>query len=109
MTLYDTQAKIPVTQTNTQLPPADTVIAAKRSRLTSAIHELGLLPQDLSNVVSSRPTSPPLEGAVMLAQPEPSSELGRSPQPDPTVTSLSTIGMSLETDKSGFHLVFLRI
>jgi hypothetical protein len=110
MTLHDTQAKIPVTQTNTQLPPADTVIAAKRSRLKSAIHELGfLLPQDLSNAVSSRPTSPPLEGAVMLAQPEPSSELVRSPQPDPTVTSLSTIGMSLETDKSGFHLVFLRI
>ena len=95
MTLYDTQAEIPITRTNIPLPPADIVIArpAQHSRLTSAIHELGhLLCQ---NAVSSRPTSPSLEGAFVSAQPGPSSELVRSIQPDLTVTSLSTIGMSL--------------
>ena len=107
MTLYDTQAKISITRTNIPLPPAGTVIAAQRPRLTSAIHELGhLLYQNLSNAVSSLPTSPSLEGASMVAQPGPSSELVWSSQPDLTVTSLSTVGMSLETDKSGFHLVF---
>ena len=116
LTLFDTQANIPITQTNIQLPPAGTLIAAqppKRSRLTSAFHELGhLLRQNLSDAVSFRPASPSPEGAFVLAQLGPStasSELVRSPQPDLTVTSLSTVGMSLETDKSGFHLVFLCI
>ena len=107
MILYSTQAKIPITQTNIPLPPAGTVIAApgiasvdvgqtpKRSPLTSAIHELGhLLCQNFSDTVSSRPTSPSLEGAPMVAQPGPSSELVWFPQPDLTVTPLSNIGMS---------------
>ena len=104
LTLFDTQANIPITQTNIQLPPAGTLIAAqppKRSRLTPAIHELGhLLRQNLSNAVSSRPASPSPEGAFVSAQPGPSSELVRPPQPDLTVTSLSNIGMSLETGNS---------
>jgi hypothetical protein len=119
VTLHYAKTKIPITQTNIPLPSADTVIASlsppethgttgdeqtsKRSRLTSAIHELANFPyQNLSDAVLSRPTSPSLEGA----QPGPSSELVRPPQPDLTVTSLSNIGMSLETEKSGFHLVF---
>ena len=117
MTLHNTQAKIPITQSNIPLPPVGTVIAApgstgveqppKRSRLMSAIHELRhLLRPILPDAVSSEPAS--LEGVSMPAQPDPSSENFLS-QPDLTVTSLSIIGMSLETDKchkSGFHLVF---
>lgn len=97
-------------QANISLPLFDTVIASpsplatdrnagvektpKRSRLTSAIHEL--LPRNRSDVGSSRST-PPTLGAFMWAHSEPSGELVPSLQPDPTVTSPSSIGMSLET------------
>jgi hypothetical protein len=129
MTLHYTQTKIPITQTNIPLPPADTVIpslsplathgttgveqAPKRSRLTSATHELvNFLYRNSPDAASSRSTSPStspppsrstspsLPGAFMLEQPGPSRELVRS-QPDHTVTSLSSIGMSLETNISG--------
>jgi hypothetical protein len=125
MTLHYTQTKkIPIAQTNIPLPPADTVIASlsplaihgtagvekalKRSHLTLAVHELvNFLYQDSPDAASSRSpspstsTSPSLPGAFMLEQPRLSRELVRSPQPDPTVTSLSSIGMSLETNISG--------
>jgi hypothetical protein len=114
MTLHYTQTNIPITQTNIPLPPADTVIASllplathgttgveqtpKRSRLTSAIHNLvKFLRRNSPDAASSRPTSP-LLGAFTLAQPGSSRELVRSHQPDHTVTSLSSIGMSLETN-----------
>jgi hypothetical protein len=100
MTLHYTQTKIPITQTNIALPPADTVIASLSPLITQGATGVEQTPK------RSRPTSPSLEGAFMLGKPGPSSELVRSPQPDLTVTSLSKIGMSLETDKSGFHLVF---
>jgi hypothetical protein len=95
MTLHYTQTKIPITQTNIPLPPADAVIA---SLSPPAIYGTTSVEQTPNR---SRPTSPSLEGAVMLGQPWPSSGLVRSPQPDLTVTSLSSIGMSLETNISG--------
>jgi hypothetical protein len=125
MTSHYTQTKIPITQTNIPLPPADTVIASlsplaahgtpgaeqapKLSRLTSAIHELVNF-RNSPDAASSRSTSPSFPGAFVLQQPGPSRELVRSPQPDPTVTSRSCIGMSLETNISGkisgCHLMF---
>jgi hypothetical protein len=102
VTLHYTQTKIPITQTNVPLPPAHTVIAnlsppsthettsveqtPKRSRLMSAIHGLGRHSQQ-------KPSS--LRKTVQS-------------QPDPTITSLSNICTSSETDKSGFHLMFHR-
>jgi len=124
VTLHDAQTKLVITQTNIPLPPADTVVASpsppathgstgveqapKLLRLTSAIHELGnFLCLNFSDASeSSRPNAPSLEGAFGYAQPGPSRELVRSPQPDPTVTSPSNIGMSLEAVTSGFHHMF---
>ena len=97
MTLHDTQAKVLIAQSNIPLPPADIVMETpgKRSRLMSAIHKLGdLLRQNLSDSVSSEPVFSSVEGSFVLAQPGPSSEIVQSLQPDPTVTSLNTIGMS---------------
>ena len=89
---------------------ADVERTPKRSRLMSAIHKrVNFLHRNSPDTTSSRSTSPTL-GASMLAQPGPSRELVRSPQPNPTVTSLSCIGMSLETNLSGkisgCHLMF---
>jgi hypothetical protein len=112
MTLYDTQAKIPFMETNIPFPfpPASTVITVpestgveqtpKRSRLTSAIHELGRhLQRNRSDTSSSKlsfsPSDP--DGAVMLAMPTSSRKSVKS-QTVPPVTSLSNIGTSSETD-----------
>ena len=108
MMLHYIQTKIPITQTNIPLPPINAVItnlsllttqgttsveqllAPKRSRLTSAIHNLGnFLRRNGSDAGSSRSISP-TPGAFVLAQPgpEPSRELVRSPQPDLAATPL---------------------
>jgi hypothetical protein len=100
MTLHYTQTKIPIAQTNIPLTPVDAVIASLSLPATYGTTSVEQTQK------RSRPTSPSLEEAFMLGQPGPSSGLVRSPQPDPTVTSLSNIGMSLDTDKSGFNLVF---
>ena len=126
ITFRYTQSTAPVMQTNTPLPPANTVIESlsalathgctgveqtpKRSRLTSAIHELGRhLQQNRSDDASSQLTPPPADPveALMLEKPASSRQTAQSP-PDPTITSLSNIGTSSETDKLGFHLMFRR-
>ncbi len=145
ITIQDTPAKIPTTQTKIPPPPTGTTTTAplpstptpppttsggtgleqtsKRSRPTSAIHELGrLLRPNRSEVSSSRPTSPPkvedvsppsnpvppkrdvsnvLEGASLPVNPGSSRAIIRS-QPGPTITPLSKIGMSLESNLSRF-------
>jgi hypothetical protein len=114
MTLHDSQTKILTTQTNVPLPSASIVIAvpetSKPFRQTSANHELGHhLQRNRSDAASSQLTSSPLDpdGIFMLAKPASSGETVQS-QPDPTITSLSNISTSSETDKSGFHLMFNR-
>jgi len=126
MTFHYTQKKIPITQTNVPLPPANTVIAnlspptthgatsveqtPKRSRLTSAMHVLGHhLQRNRSGAASSQLTSSPPDpdGAFMSEKPASSRETAQS-QPDPTITSLSNICTSSETDKLRFHLMFHR-
>jgi hypothetical protein len=151
MVVQDTPAKIPTTQTKIPPPPASTVTTAppstpppttpgntgleqtsKRSRPTSAIHELGrLLRPNRSEAPSSRPISSPNgedvlppskpvpfrrdvspqpkanvpEGASLSAKLGSSGAIVRSQprQPSPTVTPLSNIGMSPESDTlSGF-------
>jgi hypothetical protein len=146
LTVQDTPAKIPTTQTKIPPPPAGTATTAppstpppatpgstgleqtsKRSRPTSAIHELGrLLRPNRSEASSSRPTSPP-KGEDLLPPPKPvpprrdvlpppnanvperaplsagpgsSRAIVRSQlkQSSPTVTPLSNISMSLESD-----------
>ena len=118
MTLHDSQMKILITQTNVLLPSANTVIAGlsppathgttsveqspKRSRLTSAIHELGRhFQRNRSDTASSQLTSSPSDpdGAFMLENPSSSREIVQS-QTVPTITSLSNIGTPSETDIS---------
>lgn len=106
MTLHDSQTKILITQTNVPLPSASTVIAApgtsKRLRLTSAIHELGRhLQRNRSDAASTQLTSSPPDpdGAFMMAKPASSREIVQS-QTVSTITSLSNIGTSSETDIS---------
>ncbi len=142
ITMSDTLTKMPTTQTKIP-PPASTATKAlpsipppatsgsagpeqssKRSRPSSAIHELGrLLRPNRSEASSSRPISPPkgedllppsnpvphsrdvpplpnanvLDGSSSSAKPESSRAIIR-PQPSPTITPLSNIGMSLESD-----------
>ena len=150
MAVQDTPAKIPTTQTKIPPPPAGTATTAppptaplptappatpgstdleqtsKRSRPTSAFHELGRLLRPNRSDASSRPTSPPKgedvlppskpapsrrdvspqpnanvpEGTHMPAKSGSSGAIVRSQpkQPSPTVTPLSNIGMSLESD-----------
>ena len=104
-----TQTKIPITQTNTLLPSASTVIATPGSTgrertstdspQTSAIPELGpLLHQNRSDAALYHLVSP--------SAAQSSGEIVDSPQLDPTITSLSNIGTPLETDISGFHPMF---
>jgi hypothetical protein len=148
--IQDTPAKIPTTQTKIPPPPAGTVTTAppptmppatpgssdleqtsKRSRPTSAFHELGRLLRPNRSDASSHPTSPPKgedvlppskpipsrrdvspqpnanvpEGAQLSAKSGSSGAIVRSQpkQPSPTVTPLRNIGMSLESDTlSGF-------
>jgi hypothetical protein len=150
ITIQDTPAKIPTTQTKIPPPPAGTATTvpppqtppppppppppatsgdtgleqtSKRSRPTSAIHELGRpLRPNRSEVSSSRPTCPPkvedvsppsnpvppkrdvsnaLERASLSVNPGSSRAIIRS-QPGPTITPLSNIGMSLESNLSRF-------
>jgi hypothetical protein len=114
MTSHNSQTKILITQTNVPLPSASTVITipgtSKRLRLTSAIHELGRhLQRNRSDAASSQLASSPLDPdeAFMLAKPSASGKTVQS-QPDPTITSLSNISTSFETDESGFHHMFHR-
>lgn len=158
--MQDTQkTKVPTTQTKIpSSPPTGTAIAAppplppppptpgstgpeqasKRSRPTSAIHELGrfLRPNrsDVSSSQASQPPSPskseavlppsnpvssrrdasPLpnsnvpEGTSLSAKPRSSRAIVRSQQPGTSITPLSNIGMSLESDISVFscHVSF---
>jgi hypothetical protein len=103
---------------------------SKRSRPPSTIHELGrLLRPNRSEASSPRPTSPPKgedvlppskpvrspppnanvpEGAPLSAKPGSSRAIIRSQprQPNPTITPLSNISMSLESDTlSGLSLI----
>jgi hypothetical protein len=113
MTLRDLQTKILTTRAKVPLPSASTVIAApeipKHCRQTSANYELShYLQRNRLEAASSQLVSSPLDqdGAFALAKAASSRETVQS-QTIPTVTSLSNIGMSLETDETGLHLLFL--
>lgn len=114
MTLRDTQTKIPITQTNTPLPPARTVIIAsgntglqRTSRspcVMSATPELGsTLRQSRSETDLSRMGYPPKKAASMLGNQGPSREIVLSPRPDPISTSLNDIGTSFKTRYTTSH------